>query len=73
MSTRDQTTGDVSKEDLRNTLQSFQDGRRGQVDDRRSLIVTTGIVLGIALVVMAYLLGRRGGRRRSTLVELRRI
>jgi len=73
MSTRDQTTGDVSKEDLRNTLQSFQDGLRGQVDDRRSLIVTTGIVLGVALVVMAYLLGRRGGRRRSTLVELRRI
>jgi len=64
---------DVSKDDLRATLQSFQDGSRGQVEDRRSMLFTVGVVVAVSLVVVAYLLGRRGGRKRSTLVELRRL
>ena len=31
------------------------------------------VVLGVALVVGAFLLGRRRGRKRSTIVEVRRI
>ena len=64
---------DVSKDDLQATLQSFQDGLRGQVEDRRSVLVTIGAVVAVGLVVVAYLMGRRGGRKRSTLVELRRL
>lgn len=64
---------DVSKDDLQATLQSFQDGLRGQVEDRRSMLVTIGAVVAVGLVVVAYLMGRRGGRKRSTLVELRRL
>ena len=64
---------DVSKDDLQATLQSFQDGLRGQVEDRRSMLVTIGAVVAVGLMVVAYLMGRRGGRKRSTLVELRRL
>jgi hypothetical protein len=31
------------------------------------------LILGIAAVVVAFLLGRRRGRKRSTIVEVRRI
>jgi hypothetical protein len=31
------------------------------------------IVLGVGVVVVAFLLGRRRGRKRSTIVEVRRI
>jgi hypothetical protein len=31
------------------------------------------IILGVGVVVLAFLLGRRRGRKRSTIVEVRRI
>ncbi len=62
-----------SKEDLRETLQGFQDGLRGAIDDRRQTLVTVGAVVGATVLVVAYLLGRRVGRRRTTFVEIRRV
>ena len=63
----------TSKDDLRQTLQGFQDGVRGALDDRRQSLVTIGAVVGIAVVVVAFVLGRRVGRRRTTFVEIRRV
>ena len=71
MAADDETT--TSKDDLRQTLQSFQDGVRGALDDRRQSLVTIGAVVGIAVVVVAFVLGRRVGRRRTTFVEIRRV
>jgi VanZ family protein len=68
-----ETETPTSKEDLRETLQSFQDGVRGAIDDRRQTLVTVGAVVGVTVVVVAYLLGRRVGRRRTTFVEIRRV
>jgi len=68
-----ETETPTSKEDLRETLQSFQDGLRGAIDDRRQTLVTVGAVVGVTVVVVAYLLGRRVGRRRTTFVEIRRV
>ena len=62
-----------STEDLRETLQGFQDGLRGAIDDRRQTLVTVGAVVGATVLVVAYLLGRRVGRRRTTFVEIRRV
>jgi len=67
------TATNTSKDDLRETLQGFQDGLRGAIDDRRQTLVTVGAAVGVALVVVAYLLGRRVGRRRTTFVEIRRV
>ena len=67
------TDTNTSKDDLRETLQGFQDGLRGVIDDRRQTLVTVGAAVGVALVVVAYLLGRRVGRRRTTFVEIRRV
>lgn len=62
-----------SKEDLREALQGFQDGLRGAIGDRRQTLVTVGAVVGVTVLVVAYLLGRRVGRRRTTFVEIRRV
>jgi len=67
------TDTNTSKDDLLETLQGFQDGLRGAIDDRRQTLVTVGAAVGVALVVVAYLLGRRVGRRRTTFVEIRRV
>ena len=50
---------------------------RGEVDETaeeaRSRLVTIGAVVVVGVVVGAFLLGKRKGRRRSTVVEVRRI
>lgn len=73
MTVATETETPSSKEDLRETLQGFQDGLRGAIDDRRQTLVTVGAVVGVTVLVVAYLLGRRVGRRRTTFVEIRRV
>ncbi len=49
----------------------------GEVDDEvagaRPMLVTVGVLLAVSLATAAYLLGRRRGRLRSTVVEIRRV
>jgi hypothetical protein len=42
-------------------------------DDARSKAIPAGIFLLVVVVVIAYLMGKRVGRTRSTVVEIRRI
>ncbi len=50
-------TGDVSEE----------------VESTRSQVLTVGLAVGVAVVAVVFLIGRRAGRRRSAVVEVRRI
>ncbi len=43
------------------------------VEDTRSQVITVGLAVGVALVAVVFLIGRRNGRRRSAVVEVRRI
>ena len=49
----------------------------GEVDDRKeqamNLAVVAGVVVVVAVVLVAFRLGRRGGRKRTTVVEIRRV
>jgi hypothetical protein len=49
----------------------------GEVDDEveahRSQAITVGLAVSVALVAVVFLIGRRSGRRRSAVVEVRRI
>lgn len=50
---------------------------RGEVESTatagRPYAVAAGLALAVAAVGLAYVLGRRKGRRRTTLVEVRRV
>ena len=73
MSTDGREGAAPSAEDLRSTLQSFQDGLRSGVADRRQTIVAVASTAAVVVGVIAYLLGRRGGRRRNSIIEIRRV
>lgn len=62
----------VSRQDIENKLRTLQGDVQGKVDDRRSSLMVVAGGVGIALVIVFFLLGRRSGRRRSTIVEVRR-
>jgi hypothetical protein len=63
----------VSREDIENKLRALQGDVQGKVDDRRSTLLAVAGGVGVALVVIFFLLGRRSGKRRSTVVEIRRV
>ena len=43
------------------------------VEETRSQVITVGLAVGAALVAVVFLIGRRNGRRRSAVVEVRRV
>lgn len=68
------TTDDhVSREDIEAELRAMISAPDGPVATARPRILGMAITVGALMFVAAYLIGRRAGRQRSTVVEVRRI
>jgi hypothetical protein len=63
----------ITPKDLESKLREVAGEVDDQVEQARPRLVTGGVAAVIVIVLMAYLLGRRGGRRRSATVEIQRI
>jgi hypothetical protein len=68
-----QSQSRISREDIESKLRLLQGDVQGKVDDRRSTLLAVAGGVGVVLVVAFYLMGRRSGKRRSTVVEIRRV
>lgn len=63
----------ITRDDLENKLRSLQGDIQGRVDDRKQSILATGASIGLVLMIIMFLLGRRSGRKKTTFVEIRRV
>mgnify|MGYP001584918226 FL=1 len=63
----------ITRDDLEAELRATVVGAEGPVAERRSSLVAGAVVVVMAVVAVAWLVGRRAGQRRSTVVEVRRI
>ncbi|MBT5904396.1 MAG: hypothetical protein HOH27_01170 [Acidimicrobiaceae bacterium] len=63
----------ITRDDLEAELRATVVGTEGPVAERRSSLVAGAVVVVMAVVAVAWLVGRRAGQRRSTVVEVRRI
>ena len=63
----------ITRDDLESSFQSFKDDVDRSADEAKSKVVTAGVVAAILLLVLAYLIGKRVGKTKSTVVEIRRI
>ena len=63
----------VTRADLESKLRELQ----GEVDETKdsalSTAITVGAIVAVGVIAVAFLLGRRKGKRRTTIVEVRRI
>jgi len=68
---------DIDGPVTRSTIESKLREIRGEVDSTaesaRPYAIVAGVVVAVAVVGMAYLLGRRKGKKKTTLVEIRRV
>ena len=63
----------ISRNDIQAKLREIQ----GEVDttttSAKPYALGAAVAIGVAVVALAYVLGRRKGRKRTTVVEVRRI
>ncbi len=63
----------ITRDDLEAELRSTIGSEERLPAGRRSPMIVAGVVAAVTVVAVAWLVGRRAGLRRSTVVEVRRI
>lgn len=67
------TPGHISRDDLERKLRALQGDIKGAVDNQRTNLMMAAGALGLVLVLVFFVLGRRSGKKKSTIVEIRRV
>jgi len=62
----------ITRDDIKAKLSEIQHDATDTVEDAKSQIIAVAAIVALVLLLLAYLLGRRGGRKRSTIIELKR-
>jgi hypothetical protein len=62
----------VSLSDIEDRLRQLSGGAREAIAESKQSALAIGTLGGIGLLAATYLLGRRRGRRRATVLEVRR-
>ena len=66
------STGVVSRNDIEAKLRELQGEVEVIGEEAKSYALTVVMVVGLGVVALAFVLGRRRGRRNRTIVEVRR-
>jgi cellobiose-specific phosphotransferase system component IIC len=67
------STGKITPQDLENKLRAFQGGVQGKVASKKNTLLAVGGTGVTLLLIIFFLLGKRSGKKKTTLVEIRRI
>jgi hypothetical protein len=63
----------ISEDDLRKKFSALQDEVQGKVDDQKTSIAAGAAALGVVLLLVMFMLGKRSGKKKSAIVEIRRV
>jgi hypothetical protein len=63
----------ITREDLESKMRELVEDARSEVASTKNTVLSAGVVVGLLLLLVAFFLGRRAGRKRSTIVEIRRV
>jgi hypothetical protein len=63
----------ITRDDIETKFREMTGEASEEIESTRSQAVTVGLAIGVALVAVVFLIGRRNGRRRSAVVEVRRV
>jgi hypothetical protein len=44
-----------------------------EAEETKTQAITVGLAIGVALIAVVFIIGRRSGRRKSAIVEVRRV
>jgi len=61
----------ITRDDLEQKFKSLQDDIQGVTDRNKTSIATYAAIAGGVVVIITYALGRRSGRKRRSVLEIR--
>lgn len=68
-----QAAGPITRDDIEAKLREVYSGAHDQVASTKTTLVSVAAVIGALLVLIVFLLGIRGGKKRTTIVEIKRV
>jgi hypothetical protein len=66
-------TRHITRDDLEAKFRELEGGAREQVASARTTLFAAGGIAVFLILLLVFLLGRRAGKQRSTVVEIRRV
>jgi hypothetical protein len=63
----------ITRDDLEAKFRELEGEARDQVASARTTLITAGGIAAFIVLLLVFLLGRRAGKQRSTIVEIRRV
>lgn len=63
----------ITRDDLEAKFRELEGGAAATAEELRGYVVAAAAVLAVGVVALAFLAGRRRGRRKATVVEIKRI
>jgi hypothetical protein len=63
----------ITRDDLEAGIRKLQGDAKDRVEDKKKTLVTIGGVAAVVFVLLVFMLGKRSGKKKTTLVEIRRV
>ena len=63
----------ITRDDIEESLRANQTGVEGKVRSTKTRIIQGASIGAVLLILLIYVIGRRSGSKRSTIVEIRRV
>ena len=63
----------ITRDDIEQSLRAIQTGVEGKVRSKKTRIIQGASIGAVVLILLVFVLGRRAGRKRTTIVEIRRV
>ena len=73
MAKRPPATGKITRADLEAKFADLQSGIQGKVESKKSTLITAATIGAVVLMLVVFMLGKRSGKRKTTIVEIRRV
>lgn len=73
MAKHSDTPTHITPQDLENKIRALQGDVQARVDEKKSTIASIAAGGGLVLLLLFFFLGKRSGKKKSTVVEIRRI
>lgn len=66
-------TQKITRDDIEAGIRQLQGGAKQKVVDKKKAIATAAGLTAVAVLLFTFLLGKRAGKKRSALIEIRRL
>ena len=63
----------ITPEDLEGKLRAFQGDVQSRVESKKNTLIAAGAAGITVLLIVFFLMGKRSGKKKTTLVEIRRV